>query len=542
MNTPRPGTTRRKPLKLGISVALMVSAVLVSVLLAVHALHFYQLSHITRESLQDKAENIGRTLADSPTLQSGLLLPPDALLIQNYAERVREHNNLLFVVVTNMAGIRYSHRDPTLIGKPFIGEDLQPALQGKENTAVNRGVLDEALRVFVPIFDQQHRQLGVVVVGISLSNVAAVVNETRWSILWTVLFGMLVGTLGTWALVYALKRIMLGFEPYEISDLFEQRHAMLQSIKEGVIAVDADAHIQVINQEAKRMFTQQVSLETLLAGNDVANWPMLASLQQVLISGIPRRDEEISFQGRLLLTNTVPIVTKGIITGAICTFRDKTEVSQLVQRLTGMVNYADALRAQSHEFMNKLHVILGLLHMKSYPQLEDYILKTATNYQAEIGSLLAKIKSPVIAGFLLGKINRARDAGIALSVSDDSLLPATDDERTTTALITVLGNLIENALDAQQNQSKGEIHVSFHHQANILHCVVGDDGPGITAGHDDDIFQQGFSTKGEGRGLGLSLVRQCLDSLGGSITVESEPGVYTQFYLHLPYKNVTVTS
>ncbi|TCV95197.1 sensor histidine kinase [Biostraticola tofi] len=542
MNTPRPRTTRRKPLKLGISVALMVSAVLVSVLLAVHALHFYQLSHITRENLQDKAENVGRTLADSPTLQSGLLLPPDALLIQNYAERVREHNNLLFVVVTNMAGIRYSHRDPTLIGKPFIGEDLQPALQGKENTAVNRGVLDEALRVFVPIFDQQHRQLGVVVVGISLSNVAAVVNETRWSILWTVLFGMLVGSLGTWALVYALKRIMLGFEPYEISDLFEQRHAMLQSIKEGVIAVDADAHIQVINQEAKRMFTQQVSLETLLAGNDVANWPMLASLQQVLISGIPRRDEEISFKGRLLLTNTVPIVTNGIITGAICTFRDKTEVSQLVQRLTGMVNYADALRAQSHEFMNKLHVILGLLHMKSYPQLEDFILKTATDYQAEIGSLLAKIKSPVIAGFLLGKINRARDAGIALSVSEDSLLPATDDERTTTALITVLGNLIENALDAQQNQSKGEIHVSFHHQANILHCVVGDDGPGITAGHDDDIFQQGFSTKGEGRGLGLSLVRQCLDSLGGSITVESEPGVYTQFYLHLPYKNVTVTS
>lgn len=120
--------------------------------------------------------------------------------------------------------------------------------------------------------------------------------------------------------------------------------------------------------------------------------------------------------------------SNGVIIGAISTFRDKTEVRKLMQRLDGLVNYADALRERSHEFMNKLHVILGLLHLKSYKQLEDYILKTANNYQEEIGSLLGKIKSPVIAGFLISKINRATDLGHTLILNSESLLPDSGSE------------------------------------------------------------------------------------------------------------------
>jgi len=231
----------------------------------------------------------------------------------------------------------------------------------------------------------------------------------------------------------------------------------------------------------------------------------------------------------------VPVRNNGVIIGAICTFRDKTEVSQLMQRLSGMVNYADSLRERSHEFMNKLHVILGLLHMKSYAQLEDYILKTANNYQAEIGSLLLKIKSPVIAGFLLSKINRASDTRHLLTLSDDSLLPDNNNEDQVAALITVLGNLIENALDALGEQHDGEVSVLLHYQNGQLACIVSDDGPGIQPENIETIFEKGVSSKGDQRGMGLFLAKQQVESLGGSINVESEPDVYTQFFVQLPW-------
>ncbi|HFL7597098.1 TPA: sensor histidine kinase [Yersinia enterocolitica] len=536
MNNATTAGKQKVPLRLSTSITLMVSAVIISVLLVVHTLFFVQLSKMAQEGLQDKAVAVARSLSFSPTIIHGLTDPEAGKQIQSYTSQVQKANNLLFIVVTDMNGIRYSHPNPEMIGQHFIGNDLEPALQGKENSAINRGVLERALRIFIPVYEPYGKQIGVVAIGISLTSIDSVVSETRWTIPWTILFGALIGSLGTWFLVKALKRIMLGFEPYEISNLFEQRNAMLQSIKEGVIAVDANSRITVVNHEAKRLFKQSGPMENLLLSSASKYWPVRLYLEQVLETGIARRDEEINFNGSILLTNTVPVMVKGDIIGAIATFRDKTEVSQLMQRLTGMVHYADALRAQSHEFMNKLHVILGLLHMKYYQQLEDYIVKTSNNYQAEIGSLLRKVKSPIIAGFLLRKINRARDLGITLSISDDSLLPDTNNEQITTTLITVLGNLIENAMEAIGNQSQREINVSFHYQNGRVHCVVSDDGPGIATELQGSIFDNGFSTKGNEHGIGLSLVRQSLESIGGNIEFDSEAGVFTQFFINLPYE------
>lgn len=238
---------------------------------------------------------------------------------------------------------------------------------------------------------------------------------------------------------------------------------------------------------------------------------------------------------RQLLINTVPVRSNGVIIGAISTFRDKTEVRKLMQRLDGLVNYADALRERSHEFMNKLHVILGLLHLKSYKQLEDYILKTANNYQEEIGSLLGKIKSPVIAGFLISKINRATDLGHTLILNSESQLPDSGSEDQVATLITTLGNLIENALEALGPEPGGEISVTLHYRHGWLHCEVNDDGPGIAPDKIDHIFDKGVSTKGSERGVGLALVKQQVENLGGSIAVESEPGIFTQFFVQIPW-------
>lgn len=536
MTAPHPVTAvRKRPMKLNTLVTLMLSAVIVLVLFSVHMFYFFQIGAATRTQLEDKAMAVARTLARSPEIQHALTLPPERAAIQPIAKAVEESNNLLFISITNMAGIRYSHRNPQLVGKHFIGEDLQPALRGHENVSVNQGSLAKALRVFTPVYDAQDRQIGVVAIGISLDAVTDQINESRWSILWTILIGTLAGAIGTFILVRVLKRILFGLEPYEISTLFEQRQAILNSVKEGVVAMDDGGDVTLVNQAARTLLHDAVP-HSGAPTTPLDHAPVLHHhLQDALHHGRARRDEELHVNGRVLVSNTVPVRSQGRIIGAVCTFRDKTEISQLMQRLSGMVNYVDALRERSHEFMNKLHVILGLLHMKNYAQVEAYILKTANNYQTEIGYLLDKIKSPVIAGFLLSKINRASDCGHRLTISDASFLPDTGNEAQLAALITVIGNLIENAIDALSGQTEGEIHLMLHYQNGWLACEVSDDGPGIAPENLASIFDKGFSTKGENRGVGLSLLKQQTESLGGGVSVESEPGVFTQFLVQLPW-------
>jgi two-component system sensor histidine kinase DcuS len=333
-----------------------------------------------------------------------------------------------------------------------------------------------------------------------------------------------------WGLVRVLKRILFGLEPYEISALFEQRQAMLQSLREGVLAVDIHGRVTMINHAAREILLLPSGKQT-----ENTSEPLLASLREVSKTGVARQDQEISCNGRLLLCNMVPVKSQNRVIGAISTFRDKTEISQLMQRIDGMVNYVDALRSHTHEFMNKLHVILGLLHMKRYDKLEEYIIQTAHNYQTDIGTIQSKVKSPVVAGFLLGKINRAKEAGVTLTLADESLIPDTASEEQVAVLITALGNLIENALDAMAGQQEGEIGLLLHYQNGWLSCEVSDDGPGIDPTQLEAIFTKGFSTKGENRGVGLFLARQQIQNLGGDITVESEPGVFTQFFVHIPW-------
>ncbi len=515
-------------MKLSTTVTLMVCSVVISVLLVVFTLYFIQIGRATHDGVKETALAVARTLADSPEVRRGLSQSPQNNMIPPLAHRVEQRNGLLYAVVTDMRGIRYTHPNPELIGKRFIGDDLTPALQGKENIAVNRGVLAQALRAFTPVYDEQHHQIGVVIVGLSLSGVAEQINHSRWNILWALLFSILVGALGIWALVRVLKRILFGLEPYEISRLFEQRQAMLHSLKEGVIAVDARGRVSLINHAARQML--------LSASAENNAWaPLLEGLNEVLKSGQSRQDREVRDYGRLLLSNTVPVRSNNRIIGAICTFRDKTEIDQLTQRLDGMVNYVDALRAHSHEFMNKLHVILGLLHIKRYDKLERYVIQTASHYQTDIGAIQRQIRSPVVAGFLLGKIGRARDAGRHLTLAEQSRVPDNPDERQVATLVTVLGNLIENALDAMVNQQEGEISLLLHYQNGWLNCEVSDDGPGIGPQRIDAIFDKGYSTKGHNRGMGLYLARQQLEKLGGTLNVESEPGVFTQFFAQIPW-------
>ena len=275
-----PARKRARSLKLSTAVTLMIGSVIGAVLLLVYALWFMQISNATRDGLKETALAVARTMADMPQVKRGLGEPPQSNIIQPLAQSITRRNDLLYAIVTDMRGIRYSHPDSAIIGKPFIGEDIRPTLAGRENVAINHGVLAPALRVFTPVFNEQHQQIGVVVVGISLSKVDEQIANSRWDVLLTILFSALVCAIGTWSLVRGLKRILLGLEPQDISTQFQQRQAMLHSLKEGVIAVDSSGQVTLINPAARGM---------LLSGPDksIDRTPLLADLQEVRRRGEP---------------------------------------------------------------------------------------------------------------------------------------------------------------------------------------------------------------------------------------------------------------
>ncbi|MDG2794278.1 Spo0B domain-containing protein, partial [Vibrio parahaemolyticus] len=269
-----------------------------------------------------------------------------------------------------------------------------------------------------------------VAVGISADNVKERVKESRHIIYIGVGVGVLVGMIGAILLARHIKKSLFGLEPHRIAKILEERNTMLQSVKEGIIAVDKEANVTLINNEAKRLFKKS-GLEEDFIGKDVELYMPNSRIKEVLQTGEVQLNEEQNIYGITIVTNRVPLYVKGEIVGAIATFRDKTEIRKLAEELTGIRLYAEALRAQSHEFMNKMHVVLGLTHMKQYEELQKYISGMVSEHQYEIGGVMKRIKSPVFAGFLLGKLSYAREKNIKLIISEDSYMPEIDDESIT---------------------------------------------------------------------------------------------------------------
>ncbi len=516
----------------------MVSAVVLLVLLMLYFIFRNQIIPQTRHALEDKAYAIARTLALIPLISDGLNTG-SSKEIQAYTSRITRRNDIMFVVVIDMNSIRYSHPDPSLIGKSFVGGGQQAALRGEESISEGEGMLGRSLRAFVPVYSGQGHQVGAVVVGLSMERVQRLVRQNEWTLIAILLSGALLGAGGAFILGLKIKRMMFGMEPADISKLLQERSAMLQSIREGIIAVDDKAVITMVNVEAERLLARAG-----IAGNGMTRsigdfWPELR-LEQVLSSGEARQDRELELNGITILVSCVPVRVAGEMVGAIATFRDKTELVVLAERLSGISVYADALRAGAHEFMNKLHVIMGMTHMGLYVELQQYISGTVSNYQNEIGSITRQIKDPVMAGFLLGKLSRARETGTELVLGRDSYLPEAADPQLIHELITIAGNLLDNAMDALEGQAVKEIRLSFHYDGGILRCTVWDNGPGIPRQLQEQIYTQGFSTKGEGRGFGLYLVHKSIEKLGGRLeiisgSVKGAEAAGTEFTAEVPY-------
>ena len=477
-----------------------------------------------RQSLQ-----IARTVAQLPGVPQALARPPSPHgLVQRLAERVRHATGASFVVVADRRGIRYSHPHAWKIGK-HVSTDFGPVLSGREYVGVQTGSLGKSVRAKVPI-RAGGRIIGFVSVGLLESNVAAQLRADLPVILIPPAIGLLLGIVGSVLLARRIKRQTFDLEPGEIATLLEQREAMLHGIREGTIATDGGGRITLVNDEAKRL----LDVDDGVLGQPLGEIVPAGHAREVLVGNVDLPDQLVLVDDRLLVVNRMPVSVRGQSIGAVITLRDRTELEELVRERDEALDLAAALRAQEHDFSHKLHVVAGLIELGRYDEAIRFINDSALVHQALVGSIVESVGEPSLVALLLGKAAIASERGIELRVSPETRLP--DDVDDAQAVISVLGNLVDNALEsvAASRQRSGWIEITIQDEPDGIVLRVHDSGPGIDPELADAIFEDGFTTKvGNGthrRGLGLALVRQAVRRRGGWVTVENAGGaVFTAF-------------
>ncbi|MGM9927008.1 MAG: DcuS/MalK family sensor histidine kinase [Bacillus sp. (in: firmicutes)] len=524
---------KRKNIKLQTLILLLVfSIVLISILITGLFISRY-VSNQTKENLSEKILNIARMTAQSDIVIDGLKYAeenPDDRSVQEYSVNIAKLTDVGFVVILDMDLMRLSHPLEEEIGKSFYNrQDAQAALKGEEYFSTEEGPLGVGVRVFSPVKDENGTQIGIAVVGVSYDLVEELMKESRQVVYLCAVFPLLFGAFGAFLLSKYVRKKLFNLEPFEIAKLLEERETMIESVKEGILAVNANGEITLVNEEARRLMNVK---DEEMIGKQVKDY--MPIFEKVIRTGESEKGHEEVFYGRTVLMNCFPIEVKGEVVGGIGTFRDKTEMKLLAEQLTGIKIYSESLRAHSHEFMNKLHVILGMIHLKKYDDLNHYIESLVEDYEMEKSFIVQRIKNPIFAGFILGKMSKARERGIQFSVSEDSRFT---DELTTEAthdLIRIAGNLIENAFDAVSSKEDRLVFFSIHPLGGKLVVEVRDNGVGIENELLETIFQKGFSTKGDERGYGLYLTKQSIDNLRGNFQVQTKVGVGTSFVVELP--------
>jgi len=489
------------------------------------------------ETQKEKALNIAKIVSLSPLVIGALEGKTNKAEVQTFANNILDKTHVNFVVVMDMKGIRLSHPELSKVGKHFRGGDEGPVLQkGKQYVSISKGTLGPSMRAFIPIMNSEKKQVGAVAVGISLETVTEAVHKARMGIMIGTLIGILIGVTGAVGLARYIKKILLGLEPFAIARLLEERSSMLQSVREGIIAIDQEGKITLVNRAARKLF-KKAGLEGNPMGLKIEDYLPDTRLKGILQSGETETDQEQDLHGVTILVNRVPVVVEHQPVGAIATFRDKTEVQLLAEQLTGVRNYADALRAQAHEFMNKLHVILGLVRTEQYDTLSDYVSKTVNSRETEMGFVTKKVQDPVLAGFLIGKLSFARESGASLSFDCSGILPKPANPEITHELITIIGNLINNAMEAIVDRPVKKVELKLDYAEDILTIEVKDTGTGMTKAIQNQILDKGFSTKGDNRGFGLYLLAQGIERLEGELIISSKPGQGSNFAVYIPYKS-----
>lgn len=484
-------------------------------------------SKTKEDDLKKRSVITARTVAELPEIRRGVAGGEEGQKRLNLvAEKVRIINDADYIVVLNMDRVRLTHPVEERIGSVSTGEDEGPAFAEHTYTSRATGEIGTVIRAFVPIMNQEHQQIGVVIAGYRLPGIIEILCSVYKEILWTACLSLFFGGWGSWLLARHIKRQMFHLEPHEIAKMLVERTEAFNAMHEGVIAIDTEERIQIFNDKAKQM----MGVSGDVIGMNIREVIPDTRLPEILTLDQPVYNKELHVRNLDILSNRIPIKVGGKTVGVVSIFQDRTEVKKLAEELTGVKAFVNALRVQNHEHMNKLHTIAGLIQLGNSEKALDYVFEV-TEEQEELTRFLSKnIKDDSISGLLLSKVSRGREMGIDVFIDRRSRLRSFPRYIDSHDLVVLLGNLIENSFDSFQKvpTREKEVYISITQTKNRLLIVVEDNGCGIPREMQDRIFRQGVSTKGGGeRGIGLHLVHQIVEQGYGEIRLESEPGAGT---------------
>jgi two-component system CitB family sensor kinase len=506
-----------------------VLAILVATLSAGALLYVKLTGETLDRQYGQRALGIAATVAQFPDIREALARNDPGHVIPGIAERVRVSSGAAYVVVTDRSGLRFSHPNPALIGRRI--EEPVAALDGRGHIGIDNGSLGRSANGRAPLPGADGAVAGQVSVGILEEQV----SSELWSeILWVLLYSALalaIGVAASWLLARTIKRATFGLEVAEIVSLLQEREAMLHGIREGVVGVDSNGHVDVINDEARRLLGISVSVR----GQRVEDLLPPGRLRDLLADGGSGGEELVLTDEYLLVVNRMPVMMSGHDAGYVITLRDRTELEGLLRELHALTGLTTALRAQEHEFSNRLHVLAGLLGLGEQDEAGRYLAEILQASPAEGTDLRSRIAPPELAALLRAKVTIAAERNVRLRITADSHLdrPAVE----TQALLTVVGNLIDNAVEAVAGRpGPCEVNVRVADTESEVHIVVTDTGPGVPPDAVPRIFADGYSTKTSRgrmrRGLGLALVHRLVHRAGGAIDVCSGPGA--RFEVRIP--------
>ncbi|WP_395310259.1 sensor histidine kinase [Mycobacterium sp. AMU20-3851] len=453
---------------------------------------------------------IAAALADAPSTAAAIEAGNASETLQPVTELVRRHADIAFITIMAPDRTRFTHTDPNQIGGSYLG-NIEPALRGESFTEVYTGTLGPSIRAVAPVHDADGRVIGMVAAGILQQSLAE-----RWRDQWPTIVAVAIGALvvsviGVWGIRRRLLRQTHGLRPDELRVMYDHHDAILHAVSEGLIVLDEkdSTGVVLVNDEARRLLALPPGRVTV------------ADLPDFLRTRDPGvRDEVHVTDDRVLVVNRARVPDSR---SEVVTVRDRTELQDALGELSSLKVLTDSLRAQAHESANKLHTVITMVEMGRPQEAVAVATRELELSQRLVDRLSEAVAEPALVALLLGKTAQADERGIALTVTEDTQLPS-DVVLTGQELVTVLGNLIDNAMDAC-DRGDPWVEVTVLQDESTLRITVADSGTGMDAEMFAQARKRGYSTKtGAGHGLGLALVAQVVQRHGGTLSADVSYG------------------
>ncbi|KEF06447.1 histidine kinase [Streptomyces rimosus] len=488
-----------------------------------------------QEMARRQTTAVATAVADAPAVARAVRSADPTAQLQPYTERLRRDAGVDFIVVMDTAGKRWTHPEPSAIGRTYLGRRTQ-ALAGQTFTETHLGRLGRSVRVITPVRDQEHggRIVALVSCGITVETISDGLRREVMTLAAVAAGALALGGLGTYLVNTRLRRHTHGMNAAELSRLHDYHEAALHAVREGLLMLDGQRRVALINDAAREL----LGLRGEPVGRPVDGLGLPDGLTATLLSPAPHTDELHLTHDRVLVVNTSP-VSGGERRGTVVTLRDHTELQALSGELDSVRGVTRALRSQAHEAANRLHTVVSLVELGRTEQAVEFATAELELAQALTDQVVGAVAEPVLAALLLGKAAQANEHGVELVLTpdsriDDGVLPAALPPRD---LVTVLGNLLDNAIEAAPEGTR--VRVTALADGGELLLRVADGGDGFRGVEDaEDVFRWGWSTKeGGGRGLGLALVRQAVRRHGGTVEAGASPEGGAEFTVRLPLRD-----